>query len=305
MKLERLVAMVYKLYNHEMLTAAALAEEYGVSQRTIYRDIDVLCAAGFPVVSHQGQNGGYGMMDGYKLDKSLLGSYDVEALITVLGSLSSVFEDGKARDTIERLRTIGPQHRDSALDINLETKRTVPQALPQLRSAILHRQTLEFDYVNAENKRTTRELEPLRLHFKYGSWYVYGFCRMRLEYREFRLSRMLDIRTTELTFAPHDHRPAEEPIEDPSFSAEAEEVIFRILPETLAIAMDQFPRAHRQFHPDGSLTMTLHIHRPLEARWLWTILMGFGSGAEVLKPIELRGILRTQFRQALHLYEED
>ena len=97
MKLERLISIIYKLLNNEVLSASMLAEEYQVSQRTIYRDIDVICAAGFPVISYQGMNGGYGIMDGYKMDKSLLGSYDVDSLITVLSSLSSVFKDERAQ----------------------------------------------------------------------------------------------------------------------------------------------------------------------------------------------------------------
>jgi len=89
MKLERLISMIYKLLNHEILSASLLAEEFQVSKRTIYRDIDVICAAGIPVISHQGMKGGYGIMDGYKMDKSLLGSYDIDSLITV-------FEDERA-----------------------------------------------------------------------------------------------------------------------------------------------------------------------------------------------------------------
>ena len=62
MKLERLISMIYMLLNNEILSASALAEKYNVSQRTIYRDIDAICAAGIPVVSYQGVNGGYGIM---------------------------------------------------------------------------------------------------------------------------------------------------------------------------------------------------------------------------------------------------
>lgn len=62
MKLERLISIIYKLLNHEVLSASTLTEEFEVSPRTIYRDIDAICAAGFPVVSYQGTNGGYGMM---------------------------------------------------------------------------------------------------------------------------------------------------------------------------------------------------------------------------------------------------
>jgi len=128
MKLERLISIIYKLLNHEVLSASRLAEEFQVSQRTIYRDIDAICAAGFPVISFQGHKGGYGMIDGYKMDKSLLGSYDVDSLITVLSSLSTVFEDARAQGTIERLKTVGTQQQTSSLEVDLETHRTTPDA---------------------------------------------------------------------------------------------------------------------------------------------------------------------------------
>jgi predicted DNA-binding transcriptional regulator YafY len=88
MKMERLISMIYMLLNNEVVSASSLAEKYDVSQRTIYRDIDVICAAGIPVVSYQGVNGGYGIIETYKMDKSLLGSYDIGSLITILHSVS-------------------------------------------------------------------------------------------------------------------------------------------------------------------------------------------------------------------------
>ena len=304
MKLERLIAMIYKLLNHEVLSAAVLADEYGVSQRTIYRDVDVLCAAGFPVVSVLGQHGGYGIMDGYKMDKALLGSYDVETLLTVLRSLSSVFEDERAQGTIERLQTISANSDGAAgLAVSLETRRVDPEALPKLRTGISERRAVRFDYVRADNERTARTLEPVRLHYKHSNWYVYGFCRTRRDYREFRLSRMLDVRLTEDHFAAHDEGLTDRP---PAVYEEDEQtcdVVFRIYPEALASALDQFPQAEKTFHSDGGLTMRLRIHQPLEARWLWSILLGFGPGAEVLQPVELRFILRDHLQKALLLYD--
>ncbi|MEJ8307178.1 YafY family protein [Saccharibacillus sacchari] len=304
MKLERLIAMVYKLLHHEVLSAAVLADEYGVSQRTIYRDIDVLCAAGFPVVSVLGQHGGYGIMDGYKMDKTLLGSYDVETLLTVLRSLSSVFEDERAQGTIERLQTISPNSDSVAgLAVNLETRRVDPEALPKLRTGVAERRVVRFDYVRADNQRTLRALEPLRLHYKHSNWYVYGFCRTRRDYREFRLSRMLDVRLTEENFAAHAEYSPDRPITVYNDDEHTCDVVFRVYPEALSGALDQFPQADKQFHADGSLTMGLRIHKPLEARWLWSILLGFGPGAEVLQPVELRFILREHLQKALLLYD--
>ncbi|MNH85567.1 HTH domain protein [compost metagenome] len=304
MKLERLISIIYKLLNHEVLSASMLAEEFQVSQRTIYRDIDVICAAGFPVISYQGIKGGYGMMDGYKMDRSLLGSYDVDSLITVLRSLSSVFEDERVKGTIERLQTIGPEYQTPSLSVDLETHRTETDALPHLRTAIMERNVIRFDYINAKNERTTRDMEPLRLHFKYSNWYIYGYCRTRRDYREFRLSRMMNLFLTQDIFHPHHEIPQEAGVSYAAWQDQVEEVVIRVGPEALAEVMDQFHQVDKQFDPDGSMTMRIPVYRPLEARWLWSILLSFGCGAEVLEPSALRGILKEQLKNTLKLYEE-
>lgn len=291
MKLERLISMIYKLLNHEVLSASKLAEEFQVSQRTIYRDIDVICAAGIPVVSYQGTKGGYGIMDGYKMDKSLLRSYDVTSLITVLNSLSSVFEDEQAQGTIERLQTIGTEQQTSSLAVDFETRRMDPDALSLLRTAITERNIVRFDYINVKNERTTRDMEPVKLHFKYSNWYIYGYCRERLDYREFRLSRMMNLLLTQDTF----HSQHEAPIEAgcSNRADQVEEVVIRVGPEALAEALDHFHQVDKEFHIDESMTMRIPVYKPLEARWLWSILLSFGSGAEVLEPLALRGILKS------------
>lgn len=106
MKLERLISITYALLNNEVISASELADKYHVSQRTIYRDIEAICAAGIPVISYQGANGGYGIIKEYKMDKSLLHSNDIESLITLLHSTATVFKDGQATETMHRLQTI-------------------------------------------------------------------------------------------------------------------------------------------------------------------------------------------------------
>ncbi|MBB3110860.1 putative DNA-binding transcriptional regulator YafY [Paenibacillus phyllosphaerae] len=303
MKLERLIAIIYKLLNHEVLSASVLAEEFQVSPRTIYRDIDVICAAGFPVVSYQGMNGGYGIMDGYKMDRSLLGSYDVQALVTVLRSLSTVFEDERAQGTIERLQTIETGQDTPSVAVNLETHRSAVDVLRNLRTAITGRNVVRFEYINAKNERTTREMEPLKLHFKYSTWYMYGFCRTRRDYREFRLSRLMDLSVTEEKFEPH-HDVAEDAAAAKAWQGQQEDVVIRVGTEALAEAMDHFHQAEREFHADGSMTMRIPVYQPLGAKWLWSILLSLGSGVEVLEPIALRGILKEQLQRAQKFYED-
>jgi len=113
LKLERLISIIFKLLNNEVLSASSLANEFQVSSRTIYRDIDAICAAEIPVVSYQGTNGGFGIIEGYKFDKSLMGP--ILNLITVLDSLSSVFEDKDVEHTLERLKMLDTSGRSTLL----------------------------------------------------------------------------------------------------------------------------------------------------------------------------------------------
>ncbi|MFP7255547.1 YafY family protein [Terribacillus goriensis] len=304
MKLERLISIIYKLLNHEVLSASVLAEEFQVSPRTIYRDIDVICAAGIPVISYQGNKGGYGIMDGYKMDRSLLGSYDVDYLVTVLRSLATVFEDERVQSTIERLQTIGEDNQNQNLSVDFESYRTAPDALCQLRSGITERKVISFDYINAQNERTTRDVEPLQLHYKYSNWYLNGFCRKRKDYREFRLSRMLKLSLTQDSFQPHDEILEEDYTSDNEWGNKVSDVVIKVRPEALAEALDQFHQVDKQFHDDGSMTMRIPVHEPLKARWLWSILLSFSSGVEVVQPHALRVILKEKLKNTIKLYEE-
>ncbi|MFP7478774.1 helix-turn-helix transcriptional regulator [Terribacillus saccharophilus] len=303
MKLERLISIIYKLLNHEVLSASVLAKEFQVSPRTIYRDIDVICAAGIPVISYQGHNGGYGIIDGYKMDRTLLGSYDVDYLITVLRSLASLFEDERAQSTIERLQSIGADHKNPDISIDFQSYRTEPETLRQLRSGITEQRVIRFSYINAENKRSTREVEPLQLHYKYGNWYLNGFCRKRHGYREFRLSRVLNLSLTLETFLPHDEIK-EKDSSDSVWRDKISDVVINVRQEALAEALDHFHQVDKQFHDDGSMTMRIPVHEPLKARWLWSILLSFSSGAEVLEPLDLRVILKEKLQNTIKLYEE-
>ncbi|CAK4847120.1 unnamed protein product [Aphanomyces euteiches] len=90
------------------------------------------------------------------MDKSLLGSYDIDSLITVLSSLSTVFEDERAQGTIERLQTVGTEQQTPSLTVDFETRRTDPDALSHLRTGIKERKVVRFDYINAKNELTAR-----------------------------------------------------------------------------------------------------------------------------------------------------
>lgn len=90
MKLDRLIGILAILLQRDKTTAPILAEKFEVSRRTINRDIDALCRAGIPIVTTRGADGGISIMDGYKIDSTLLTSSDMQAILAGLRSLDSV-----------------------------------------------------------------------------------------------------------------------------------------------------------------------------------------------------------------------
>lgn len=306
MKLERLISMIYMLLNNEVLSASALAEKYNVSQRTIYRDIDAICAAGIPVVSYQGSNGGYGIMEEYKMDKSLLGSYDVGSLITILHSMSTVFDDERALGTIDRLQTLQRNGPLPSMSMDIGSWRIHNETLRHLRKAVTDRRVIRFEYINAKNERTQRIIEPVRLNYKHGSWYLYGFCRAREDYREFRLTRMADLTSSTETFRRNHNQLTERKTAsyDRGTQKDLVDVVLHFSVDALAKAMDHFHDADKSFHDDGSLSLTLKISRPEKAEWLWGILLSFGDTVEVVEPAELRKIMKSKLENIVKLYSE-
>ena len=81
MKIERLIGILAVLLQKEQVTAPYLAEKFEVSRRTISRDVESLCQAGIPIVTAQGKNGGISIMEGYRMDRTLLTSRDMQAIL--------------------------------------------------------------------------------------------------------------------------------------------------------------------------------------------------------------------------------
>jgi len=303
MKLERLLSIIFKLLNHEIVSASSLANEFQVSSRTIYRDIEAICAAGIPVVSFQGTNGGFGIIEGYKFDKSLMDPNDILNLISVLSSLSSIFEDKDFEHTLERLKMLDIGDKKSAFMIDLESYRTEPSSLMNLRQAIYERKVIYFNYVNNKNEFTSREVEPTHLHYKYCNWYVYGYCRGRKSHREFKVSRMMGI-----TLSQEKYLQMHEYKSDSSYSSghqeRVQEVVIWVSPYSLAEALDQFQNSSKVMNSDGSMTFTFSVYQPLHAGWLKSILLSFGSEAKIIKPVELQSILVEEAKKLINIYKD-
>lgn len=193
MKIDRLIGILSILLQKETVTAPELAERFEVSRRTINRDIEDLCRAGIPVVTRQGINGGISIMDNYKIDRTLLTNAEMTDILAGLRSLDSINGTSRYELLMEKL-SVGSSDfmkGDQSILIDLSSwyKSSLAPKIELIRTAIDHMMELKFFYYSPRGE-AERIIEPYYLIFRWSSWYVWGWCKTREDYRLFKLNRM-------------------------------------------------------------------------------------------------------------------
>lgn len=286
--------------NKKSTTARELCEHFEVSQRTIYRDIETLCQAGIPIYTTKGKKGGISILDNFVLNKSLLPDQEQNEILSalqglkatsysdtdkVLSKLSSIFRN-KSADWIE-------------VDFSYWNSNEEDKAkFRQLKDAILNHRVIQFDYFNSYGQESHRILEPHKLVFKGQSWYLYGYCREKMDNRYFKISRITELSVEAETFVPSvpdstEDKETVKPLNDFTdvvFHADAE-IAYRIF--------DEFPKEAIERKPDGSFLIHAKLHA---GGWLTGYLMSYEDHIELLEPKELREALIKKYQNALKKY---
>ena len=117
MKIDRLIGILSILLQEEIITAPELAERFEVSRRTINRDIEDLCRAGIPIFTSQGAGGGISIMDGYRMDRTILISRDMQMILAGLRSLDSVSGSHYYGQLMEKLKAGSSDVIGTSMDI--------------------------------------------------------------------------------------------------------------------------------------------------------------------------------------------
>lgn len=285
MKLERMIGILSILLQKDKVTAPYLAEKFEVSRRTINRDIEALCMAGIPLVTEQGKKGGISIMDGYKIDRAILSTSDMQAILAGLRSLDSVSGTNRYAQLMEKLQTgasnvlAGDNH--ILIDLSSWYKDTLSPKIEMLHGAISLGHKVSFDYFapNGESKRT---IEPYNLIFQWSSWYVWGFCETRQDFRLFKLGRMTDLQAGEVFEKRSAPLPNLYPNEvfPPRYQVKA-----KIQPEYKWRLVEEYGPESFKVLPDGMLLFSFGF---MDKTSIVTWIASFGEGAELLEPSEFR-----------------
>lgn len=202
MKIDRLLSIITILLQKDKVTAPYLAEKFEVSRRTINRDIETLCMAGFPIITTQGVNGGISIIDGFKLEKQLLASDDLSNIITALKGLSTVSDSPKIEMLLDKFKP--SEKSETKLDNNIiidlasNYKESVSKKISILKESI-NNVSVKFLYCS-KNGESYREVDPYKIVYKWDFWYLLAFCQIRDDFRMFKLNRLWELQKTNKKF---------------------------------------------------------------------------------------------------------
>jgi len=196
MKFDRLLGILTILLQNNRVTAPYLAEKFEVSRRTIGRDIDALCQAGIPIVTQQGTGGGISIAEGFKLDKSILTAGELSGIVAAIKGIGSVSEKSHIERILEKLGASSDSvislSESIVIDLASHYKTDLTAKIEIIKQAISEKQIIKFDYYYDKGE-SSRRIEPYIVVFQWTSWYIFGYCLERMDWRMFKLNRILNL----------------------------------------------------------------------------------------------------------------
>ncbi len=283
MSADRLFQIVYLLLEQERMTADALAEVLGVSVRTVYRDVDTLSTAGVPVCTTQGKGGGVALMEGYVLDQSAFSREEQRLLLTALRNFPQQSEE----QALNKLAVLFRRREEDWIHADLSRWGSSGQendTFQLLRQAIWSRRPVHFSYIDPNESSHPRQVLPVRLVYLDRCWHLQGYDQDKEDFRIFRLSRIISPTLSEDVFRRKLTAPDIDPAGNipPLFRVEA---TLKFAPNMAPLVFDEFASTGISVQDDGSLVVSAVFP---EDQQLYSYLLSFGPGMEVLSPLGLR-----------------
>jgi predicted DNA-binding transcriptional regulator YafY len=312
----RLISIIFILQSKPSVKAAELAEELGVSERTIHRYMGMLDELGIPIYSERGPYGGFSLVKGYKLPPLIFTVEEATVLYLGANLIKEVW---------------GKSYRDAASSATAKLDNVLPDELLQevsraqealvvtglhrfdyspwehfiddLRHCIEDRRQVHVIYRAFSRQETTkREVDPYALVHQWGVWYLVGYCHLRGEMRIFRVDRIQALTPMETPFV----RPADFSVgEYMARSFEPSEPVYKVEvrfdpPVTPLVKEEHADWRHLTENPDGSVTVTFMSP---DLDWPVSFVLRYGEAATVIRPPELVEKVKAKIKAIAARYE--
>ena len=301
--IERLNAILIHLQSKRIVKASEIAERFEISLRTVYRDIRALEESGVPIGAEAGV--GYFLMDNYKLPPVMFTKEEASALLFGEKLVEKMSDDGMKAEFCSALFKIkailNPEEKDrleklysqiSVLNYTSSNVNFNRLFLSEIQQALVSKQVLEIDYQAGYGAPATKRLvEPIGLCNYSRRWHLFAWCRLRSEYRDFRLDRIQDLRVSTENFKGKQHISMDEFIR--KLNVISDKANISLIMKTDRIKLINESKYWYGFTEEEKVddqTSRLRFANN-ELRGFATWIISSGSYAQVEEPPELKQIL--------------
>ncbi|HEY8961329.1 MAG TPA: YafY family protein [Luteolibacter sp.] len=314
-RIDRLTGMILLLQGQRVITAEQIAAHFEISVRTVYRDLAALGEAGVPIVAEAGV--GYSLMRGYHMPPVMF-TEDEAAALFMSGEVTEQIADGSLKQSLRsallKVRSVLPQEKRDYLhrlrdSVSVSFRRPggeeKGESLMPIQDAIVRRNCLAIHYDTASKGTVTRRVvEPLGLVFYSRRWHLIAWCRMRRDFRDFRLDRLASWAVLDEQYHGHAHFSVKEFLRECIENHE-------LTPATVLVEREACERFRAELsgtpvseetQPDGRVKVEL---LSFSIPWLAQWLLAFGLKVEALEPLELREAMRDAAQAVVARYAED
>ncbi len=296
-KIERLTGIMFILNRKKQVQARELAEIFEVSERTIYRDIQALSELKIPVIAETGIRGGYRIANDYFLQPIVLTEEECQAIFLGCNFIRQQkgFPFAKpAEIALEKLSSVFPEKNIAAAEGVLQkitydlpvvaAASDLSPILSQIKEAMVNRKTIEIDYQALnKNEISTRKIDVYKLIFENDAWHILGFCHLRGEVRQFKVTRIKSLKTTNESFTLENWH------ETPGLTPK-EPIIIKVEQGTKTAFKIKESHSYKKFifREDSGY---IYLHFPgawFSPEHIIDITLGFGPSAEITSPASVR-----------------
>lgn len=312
---ERLFALILLLQNRPNMSSRELAEHFGVSRRTVFRDLRALSESGVPLTYAEG--GGYEILEGYQLPPLMLSAREAATLLigTEFMKLQPDASLRKDADEVElKITSVLPEEVRIYIDTLKERTVLDPYWLYspdndgdeqgrwyELSEAVAKQRSVIMQYhVQSRNELTKRKVDPLGLVYYTDHWNLIAYDHLRSDVRNFRLDNIREMHVLFERFEQPEGFDLAAFVKE-SGGGERKRIVVRFDQDVYRWARRSIPaEIDREEEADGLVEVTFHFEN-LEyvAQWL----VRWRTGALVIEPDALRDLVRREAQATAALYE--
>ncbi|TFF36737.1 helix-turn-helix transcriptional regulator [Mucilaginibacter psychrotolerans] len=293
-RIDRISAILIQLQSRRVVKASDIAERFGISLRTVYRDVRSLEEAGIPVIGEAGV--GYSLVDGYRLPPIMFTREEATAFLTAekfvekMTDASTAAQHKSAMYKVRAILKTAEKDLLESMDDSIEVLKSQTQRrinnndhLQPILNAIAHKKVLCINYMAGySQEKTKRDIEPVGVFYLDSYWHMIAYCRMRRDYRDFRTDRIRSLVETGHTFEGK-HPTLKAYIAQTAYEHKLETIVIRVDNAIVRFISDQ--KYYNGFVSEVQLPTQLEmtfLTMSVEGFVRW--FMMYGDQAEIVSP---------------------